>query len=234
MILQMKHTYQGLIQTTTLSPLNSMYIPTMNFPITSSPSNFGRTLWTATVTHCKWQWPQRIVATHWLAWDGLVKGNSCKVRQFCPGIRNFFLVVQQQTTRTDDQFFSTGATNMLTERKSGLHGKDKTMINMMSSANTFKWKMWPMCFKLQHQPWSSKIKKCSIRPEDQGKVYAQLDSARHNMSKSFKWKGWEVSATLGTYLDIHQPKLTKKAQQQLYFLMRLSKFGMSHIILGSF
>ena len=71
-----------------------------------------------------------------------------KFRELCPEIREFLFGVKhaEYTQLNDDQWlldlaFLTDLTNMLNELNLELQGKDKTVVNMISSVNAFKRKM---------------------------------------------------------------------------------------------
>ncbi|KAI9999434.1 hypothetical protein NQD34_018211 [Periophthalmus magnuspinnatus] len=79
-----------------------------------------------------------------------------RFRELCPEIKEFFRVAKhaEYTQLHDDQWlldlaFLTDLTNMLNDLNVELQGKDKTVINMISSVNAFKRKMLHLLSKMK-------------------------------------------------------------------------------------
>ena len=66
---------------------------------------------------------------------------------------------------------------MLNNLNVELQGKDKTVVNMISSVNAFKQKMQHLCSKLQRHDLAN-FQNLVSELETQGKTCAQLDSGR--------------------------------------------------------
>ena len=100
-----------------------------------------------------------------------------------PEIREFFRVAGHAEYKklNDGQWlfdlaFLTDLINMLNDLNLGLQGKDKTVINMISSVNTFKRKMQHLSSKL-HSHDLANFQNLASELETQGMVSMQLDSA---------------------------------------------------------
>ena len=74
--------------------------------------------------------------------------------------------------------FLTDLTNMLNNLNLELQGKDKTVINMISSVNAFKRKLQHLSSKLQRHDLAN-FQNLASELEMQGKACVQLDSARY-------------------------------------------------------
>ena len=77
-----------------------------------------------------------------------------------------------------DLAFLTDLTNMLNDLNLQLQGKDKTVIDMISSVNAFKRKMQHLSSKL-HRHDLANFKNLAAELETQMQSCAQLDSARY-------------------------------------------------------
>lgn len=108
-----------------------------------------------------------------------------RFRDLCPEIKVFFCEAKhaEYNQLSDDQWlldlaFLTDLTNMLNDLNLELQGKDKTVINMISSVNAFKRKMQHLSSKLQHQNLAN-FQNLTSELEMQGKSCVQLDSVRY-------------------------------------------------------
>ncbi|XP_072769214.1 general transcription factor II-I repeat domain-containing protein 2-like [Nerophis lumbriciformis] len=109
-----------------------------------------------------------------------------RFRELCPEIKEFFRVTAghaEYTQLNDGQWlldlaFLTDLTNMLNDLNLELQGKDKTVINMISSVNSFKQKMKHLSSKLQRHDLAN-FQNLASELEMQGKACVQLDSARY-------------------------------------------------------
>uniref|UniRef100_A0A096MF30 HAT C-terminal dimerisation domain-containing protein n=1 Tax=Poecilia formosa TaxID=48698 RepID=A0A096MF30_POEFO len=108
-----------------------------------------------------------------------------RFRELCPEIKEFLLVAKHAEYRqlNDDQWlldlaFLTDLTNMLNDLNIELQGKDKTVINMISSVNAFKRKMQHQPSKLQRHDLTN-FQNVASELEMKGKTSEQLDSARY-------------------------------------------------------
>uniref|UniRef100_A0A096MGU2 DUF4371 domain-containing protein n=1 Tax=Poecilia formosa TaxID=48698 RepID=A0A096MGU2_POEFO len=106
----------------------------------------------------------------WLSWGKFLEG----FRELCPEIKEFLLVAKHAEYRqlNDDQWLLD--TNMLNNLNIELQGKDKTVINMISSINAFKRKMQ----HLQRHDLTN-FQNVALELEMQGKTSEQLDTARY-------------------------------------------------------
>ena len=106
-----------------------------------------------------------------------------RFREFCPEIKEFLLVTKlaEYIQLNDDQWlldlaFLTDLTNMLNELNLELQGKDKNVVNMISSVNAFKRKIQHLSSKLQRHDLGN-YQNLVSGLETQQKTCAQLDSA---------------------------------------------------------
>ncbi|KAF7641054.1 hypothetical protein LDENG_00297180, partial [Lucifuga dentata] len=106
-----------------------------------------------------------------------------RFQELCPEIKEFLLVIKHAEYKqlNDDQWlldlaFLTDLTNMLNELNLELQGKDKTVVNMMSSVNAFKRKMQHLSSKLHDL---GNFQNLASELETQRKACAQLDSVRY-------------------------------------------------------
>ncbi|KAJ4922292.1 hypothetical protein JOQ06_024330, partial [Pogonophryne albipinna] len=77
-----------------------------------------------------------------------------------------------------DLAFLTDITHMLNELNLELQGKDRTVVDMISSVNAFKRRLHLLCSKLQRKDLAN-FKNIASELEKQGKDSALLDSARY-------------------------------------------------------
>ncbi|XP_051520885.1 general transcription factor II-I repeat domain-containing protein 2A-like [Myxocyprinus asiaticus] len=77
-----------------------------------------------------------------------------------------------------DLAFLTDLTDLLNDFNLELQGKDKHVINMISSVNTFKSKLQLLSSRLQHNDLRN-FTHMQIELQSQGKDFVQLDSARY-------------------------------------------------------
>ncbi|XP_061820631.1 general transcription factor II-I repeat domain-containing protein 2-like [Nerophis lumbriciformis] len=102
-----------------------------------------------------------------------------RFRELCPEIKEFFRVAAghaEYTQLNDGQWlldwaFLTDLTNMLNDLNLELQGKDKTVINMISSVNAFKRKMKHLSSKLQRHDLAN-FQNLASELEMQGKAFA--------------------------------------------------------------
>ena len=107
-----------------------------------------------------------------------------RFRELCPEIKEFFRVAGHAEYKqlNDGQWlldlaFLTDLTNLLNDLNVELQGKDKTVINMISSVNAFKRKMQHLSSKLRRHDLAN-VQNRASELEMQGKACVQLDSAR--------------------------------------------------------
>ncbi|XP_051259245.1 general transcription factor II-I repeat domain-containing protein 2-like [Dicentrarchus labrax] len=110
-----------------------------------------------------------------------------RFRELCPEIKEFLLASRhaEYTQLNEDQWlldlaFLTDLTNMLNDLNVELQGKDKTVVNMISSVNVFKRKMQHLGSKLQRHDLAN-FQNLVSELERQGKACAQLDSGRYTV-----------------------------------------------------
>lgn len=108
-----------------------------------------------------------------------------RFRELLPEIREFLLDTKHaEYSQLDDEqwlldlAFLTDLTNMLNDLNLELQGKDKTVVDMMSSVNAFKRKLQLLSSKLQRHDLGN-FQNIASELEKQGKERAQLDSARY-------------------------------------------------------
>jgi len=108
-----------------------------------------------------------------------------RFRELCPEIKEFLLVTKhaEYNQLNHDQWlldlaFLTDLTNMLNDLNLELQGKDKTVVNMISSVNAFKRKLQHLSSKLQRHDLGN-FQNLASELETQRKACAQLDSARY-------------------------------------------------------
>ena len=108
-----------------------------------------------------------------------------RFRELCLEIKEFLLVTKhaEYIQLDDDQWlldlaFLTDLTNMLNELNLELQGKDKTMVNMISSVNVFKRKMQHLSSKLQRHDLGN-FQNLASELETQQKACAELECARY-------------------------------------------------------
>ncbi|KAJ4927331.1 hypothetical protein JOQ06_015064, partial [Pogonophryne albipinna] len=77
-----------------------------------------------------------------------------------------------------DLAFLTDITHMLNELNLELQGKDRTVVDMISSVNAFKRRLHLLCSKLQRKDLAN-FQNIASELEKQGKDSALLDSARY-------------------------------------------------------
>ncbi|XP_068601877.1 general transcription factor II-I repeat domain-containing protein 2B-like [Brachionichthys hirsutus] len=105
-------------------------------------------------------------------------------RELYPEIKEFFCeaghaeYVLLNDAQWLDLAFLTDLTNMLNDLNLELQGKDKTVINMISSVNAFKLKMKHHSSKLQRHDLAN-FQNLALELETQGKASVQLDGARY-------------------------------------------------------
>ena len=112
----------------------------------------------------------------------LSRGNSCRDSESSTEIKEFLFDVKnaEYNQLNDDQWlldlaFLTDLTNMLNELNLELQGKDKTVVNIISSV-TFKRKMQHLSSKLQRHDLGN-FQNLASELETQQKACAQLYSA---------------------------------------------------------
>ena len=117
----------------------------------------------------------------WLSWGKFLQ----RFRELLPEIKEFFRegkhadYIQLNDHRwLLDLAFLTDLTNMLNDLNLQLQGKDKTVIDMISSVNAFKRKMQHLSSKL-HRHDLANFKNLAAELETQTQSCAQLDSARY-------------------------------------------------------
>ena len=108
-----------------------------------------------------------------------------RFKELCPEIKEFFCVAGNAEYKqlNDghlllDLAFLTNLTKMLNGLNLELQGKDKTVINMISSVNAFKRKMQHLSSKLQRHDLVN-FQNLASKLELQGKACVQLDSVRY-------------------------------------------------------
>ena len=99
-----------------------------------------------------------------------------RFRELCPEIKEFLRVAEYNQLNDDqwllDLAFLTDLTNMLNELNLELQGKDKTVVNMISSVNAFKCKLQNLSLKLQRHDLGNFINLAS-------ELETQIDIARY-------------------------------------------------------
>ena len=108
-----------------------------------------------------------------------------RFRELWPEIKEFFLINKNAENKqlNDNQWLLDLAclidlTSVLNELNLELQGKDKTVVNMISSVNAFKQKMQLLSSKLQRHDFGN-FQNFASELKTQGKACAQLDSARY-------------------------------------------------------
>ncbi len=108
-----------------------------------------------------------------------------RFRELCPEIKEFLRESGHAEYKqlNDEEWlldlaFLTDLSNMLNDLNLELQGKDKTVINMISSVNAFKRKMKHLSSKLQRHDVAN-FQNLQSELETQGKACVQLDSARY-------------------------------------------------------
>lgn len=108
-----------------------------------------------------------------------------RFRELCPEIKEFFRVAghAEYEQLNDGQWlldlaFLTDLTNMLSDLNLELQGKDKTVINMISSVNAFKRKKKHISSKLQRHDLAN-FRNLESELVMQGKACVQRDGARY-------------------------------------------------------
>uniref|UniRef100_A0AAQ4S2T7 HAT C-terminal dimerisation domain-containing protein n=1 Tax=Gasterosteus aculeatus aculeatus TaxID=481459 RepID=A0AAQ4S2T7_GASAC len=108
-----------------------------------------------------------------------------RFRELCLEIKEFFRAIGHAEYKqlSDGEWlldlaFLTDLTNTLNNLNLELQGKDKTVINMISSVNAFKRKLQHLSSKLQRHDLEN-FQNLASELEMQGKACVQLDSARY-------------------------------------------------------
>ncbi|XP_068121767.1 general transcription factor II-I repeat domain-containing protein 2A-like [Hyperolius riggenbachi] len=109
-----------------------------------------------------------------------------RFRELCPEIKDFLLLNKypEYQQLSDNQWlldlaFLTDLTNMLNDLNLELQGKEKNVINMISSVNAFKRKLQHLSSKLQRHELNN-FKNLNSEVLAQQRACAQLDISRYN------------------------------------------------------
>ena len=136
-----------------------------------------------------------------------------RFRELCPEIQEFLRVTKHAEHKqlSDNQWlldlaFLTDFTNMLNELNLELQGKDKHVVDMISSVNRFRLKMTSLSAKLQRRDLGN-FRNLASELEKQGRACAQTDIARYteqiqHVQSDFdkRFQDFALLAPIATYM----------------------------------